>query len=335
MAKIRGGLRNVRGAITRLTLLSAYEQTRGSWARPIESCDALPAVYKDFFEPLLADGRPFPYTVLTPSYEGFIHRTSEKLISDLGCEICILERKGNTFDARCYPLEGISYAEVRSVLLDSHFKICGVTSQGVPAYYTHRFNTVNDHHFAPFLAKIRPGVTDSRVAPTALKSSDFSDWLSLNYKFMNLARHSLLEGERVIHAILQPEIRAHVLTLLGKTYYRVISPTHATILTDRELIIIREEAWHGGKERYGGIWDYIPLNKIVALSLSENDLLKLSIQLPAGERLECLFRASAKSEVEQLRSGLPRAPDDNQVWQQVVTHHQRTMITGETRCRIC
>ncbi len=300
LAKIRGGLRNVRGTITRLPLLSAYEQTRTSWARSIDSCDAVPAVYKDFFEPLLAGGQPFPYAVLTPSYEGFIHRTSEKLICDLGREICVLERKGNTFDARCYPLEGISYAEVRAVLLDSHFKICGVTSQGVSTSSTLRFNTVTDHLFTPFLAKIRLGGTDSKGAPTGLKSREFSDWISLSYKFMNLARHSLLEGERVIHAILQPEIRAHVLTLLGKTYYRVISPTHATILTDRELIIIREEAWHGGDERYGGIWDYIPLNKIVALSLSENDPLKLSIQLPAGEHLESLFQVSAKQEIEQL-----------------------------------
>jgi hypothetical protein len=75
-----------------------------------------------------------------------------------------------------------------------------------------------------------------------------------------------------------------------------------SILTDRELIIIREEERQGGKDKYGGIWDYIPLNKIVTLSLGEKDsnLLGLSIQLPESARLEFLFQASAKQEIDQL-----------------------------------
>lgn len=300
--KVRNGLQKIWGPIARLPILSAYEQTRTSWAKLIESYDAVPAVYQDFFAPLLADGRAFPYVVLTPSYEGFIHRTTEKLICDLGREVYVLEKRGNAFDTRCYPLEGISYVEIRTVLLDSHFRICGVTSRGVPASSTLRFNTVTDYLFTPLLEKIRLGGADSKSAPPGLKSDAFGEWIHLNYKFMNLARHSLLGGDRVIHAVLQPEIRAHVLTVLGRTYYRIVSPTHAAILTDRELILIREEAWRGGEDRYGGIWDYVPLTKIVALSLSEKggDLLTLSVRLPEGEHLECLFQASAKREVDQL-----------------------------------
>lgn len=301
LAKMRNVLQMTRGVV-RLPLSGAYEQTRTSWAKSIESYDAVPDVYRGFFAPLLADGQAFPYTVLTPSYEGFIHRTTEKLVCDLGHEICVLERKGNTFDTQRYPLEGISYVEFRAVLLDSHFKICGVTSRGVPASSTLRFNTVTDYLFTPLLERIRLAGADSKGAPPGLESKEFSHWIHLNYKFMNLARHSLLGGDRVVHAVLQPEIRTHVLTVLGRTYYRVVSPTHAAILTDRELIVIREEAWRGGEDRYGGIWDYVPLNKIVMLSLSEKvgNLLALSIQLPEGVYLDCLFEASAKPEVEQL-----------------------------------
>jgi hypothetical protein len=307
LTKMRNVLRMAWGqvyasTIVRLPLLGAYEQTRASWAKSIASYDAVPNAYKDFFEPLLADGRAFPYAVLTPSYEGFIHRTTEKLICDLGHEICVLERKGSTFDARSYPLDGISYVEVRTVLLDSHFKICGVTSRGVPDSSTLRFNTVTERLFTPILKRIRLANVDPKDAAPSLESERFNHWIRLNYKFMNYARHSLLGREKVVQAILQPEIRASVLTVLGRTYYRVISPTHAAILTDRELIIIREEARQSGVDRYGGIWDYIPLNKIVTLSLSEKngDLLALSIQLPESVRLESLFQASAKREVEQL-----------------------------------
>jgi hypothetical protein len=122
---------------------------------------------------------------------------------------------------------------------------------------------------------------------------------------MNYAKRSLLGGEKVIQTIMQPEIRAKVLKVLGKTYYRMLSPTHVSILTDRELIMIREEQGWSRKDKYGGTWDYIPLSKIVNLSLSRKDsnLLVLSIQLPETGHLDFLFEASAKGKLDQLLNG--------------------------------
>jgi hypothetical protein len=75
-----------------------------------------------------------------------------------------------------------------------------------------------------------------------------------------------------------------------------------SILTDRELIMIREEFSRSTEDRHGGTWTYIQLNKVVGLSQSERgtSLLGLSVQLPAGAGLECLFEASMKQEVDQL-----------------------------------
>jgi len=307
LTKMRNALRMTwrqvyTSTIALLPTLSAAEQTKLSWAKPIESHTAVPNAYQDFFEPFLADGRGFPYSVLTPSYEGFIHRTTEKLICDFGHEIYVLERSGNTFEAQCYPLEGISYVEVRTILLDSCIKISGVTRQGIPAFSTFKFNSVTDFLFTPILERIRLAAVDSKDAVQSSELEKFDHWVRLNYKFMNYAKRSLLGGEKVIHTILQPEIRASVLTVLGKTYYRTISPTHVSILTDRELIMIREEERHSGEDKYGGIWDYIPLNKIVTLSLrgKDNNLLILSIHLPEGACLEYLFQASAEREINQI-----------------------------------
>ena len=288
--------------IAGLPRLGAAEQTKSSWAKSIESYAAVPNVYKDFFEPLLADGRVFPYTVLTPAYEGFIHRTTERLICDLGHEIYVLERSGNTFEAQCYPLEGISYVEVRTILLDSRIKITGVTRQGMAASSTLKFNSVTDYLFTPILERIRLAAVESKGAAQSVELEKFDPWVRLNYKFMNYAKRSLLGGEKVIHTVLQPEIRASLFTVLGKTYSRTISPTHVSILTDRELIIIREEERRSGDDQYGGIWDYIPLNKIATLSLGrkDNNLLVLSIQLPESARLENIFQASAEREINQL-----------------------------------
>ena len=283
-------------------LLSGAELARSSWATRIESYADLPDVYKGFFEPFLVDGRDFPYTVLTPSHERFIHRQSEKLISDFGCEIYILERNGSTVEPHCYPVDGISYVEFRTALLASSFKVCGMTGQEVHASSTLIFNSITDYLFKPFLKKARLGANDSEIAAKSLEAEKFDDLADVNFKFMNFAKHSLLGGEKVLHSILQPEIRENIVRFLKKTYYRTISPTHMSILTDREFILIREDANKRKEDRYGGIWDFISINKIVSLSLNEkaDDLFGMTIQLPEDISFELLFQASAKEELNQL-----------------------------------
>lgn len=284
---------------------SAVEQTRLSWAKSIETFDAVPGLYKPFLGPFLAAGCGFPYTVLTPGYEGFMHRATEKLVCLFDHEIHVLHRSGNTFEAQDYPLEGISHVVVRIILLDSHIKISGVNRQGVPISTTLRFNTVTDYLFQPILEKIRFANVDVQKANDPSNVDQFDAWVRSNYKFMNYAKHSILGGERVIHAILQPEIRESVLRVLGRIYQRRLSPTHVSILTDRELILIREELRQRGEDRYGGIWDYIPLRKIIKLSLKEkNDsLLVLSIQMAGGESMECLYETSMEREIHQFLEG--------------------------------
>lgn len=282
--------------------LTAGQITMSTWAKIIESYADVPKTYKEFFAPF-KDGQAFPYTILTPSRDGFLYKSAEKLICILGQEIYVLEGRENTFETQCYPSEGISYVEVKNILLDSHLKLDGVTKQGIPASSIIRFNSVGDYLFTPIVKKIRLAMVDSKDAAQNSESDKFDHLVRLNYKFMNYARRSLLAGEKVIHFILQPEIRVPVVKILGKTYYRAISPTHMSILTDRELITIcEEEPKNIVVGKYGGIWTYIQLNKIVSLTLNrkDNDLLALSIQLPEGTRLEYLFQSSAKQELDQL-----------------------------------
>ena len=285
-----------------LPKLSGAELARSSWAKHIEYYEDVPDIYKAFFEPLLAEGREFPYTVLTPSHERFIHKTSEKLICSTDHEIYILESNGNTFETQCYPLAGISYIEFRSALLASSIRICGMTDRDVHNSSHLKFNSVTDYLFSPILKKGRLVTFDTPYAVQNSELEKFDHLVKVNYKFMNYAKHSLLGGEKVIHSILQPEIRESMLTFLGKTYYRTIATTHMIILTDRELIVIQEETTRRKEDRYGGIWDYIPLNKIVSLSLSEKagDLLGLTVQLPEDTSFELLFQTSAKEELDQL-----------------------------------
>ena len=284
--------------------LNADELTKSSWAQPIKSYADVPDVYKVFFDSFLANGRDFPYTVLTPSYENFIHKTSERLICDGGCEIIVLEKSGNTFEPRRYPLDRIIYVEFRTVLLDANFKICGVTGHGVQIASTLKFNSVTDYLFTPFLKWARLAGLNPTQTVQSRELEKFDDLYQHSYKFMNYGKRSLLGGEQVLHIYLQPEIREPILKFMGKTFSKRISPTHMSILTDRELILIQEEETRSGKERYGGIWSYIPLRKILSLSLHEktDNLLGLTIRLIEDLFLELLYQDSAREELNQLLS---------------------------------
>jgi len=290
--------------------LNPADLTRSSWAKSIKSYADVPDVYKIFFDSFLVEGQAFPYTVLTPTYERFIHKTTEKLISDFGHDIYVLERNGNTFETQCYPVDGISYVEIRTALLASSFTICGITGQGEHASSTLKFNSVTDYLFTPILKRVRLVPEDSKNVAQSTELEKFNHLADVNFKFMNLAKHSLLEGEKVIQFILQPEIQESVLTFLKKTYYRTISPTHMSILTDRELIVIQEDVARRKEDRYGGIWDYIPLNKIKSLSLSEkaDNLLVLTVQLSENTGFEFLFQTSAKEELDQLLTRFKELP---------------------------
>jgi len=281
--------------------LSAAEQTRLSWAKLIESYESVPDTYKSFFEPLLASGQAFPYTVLTPAFSTSGHQITEKLVCTFDRAVHILERNGNTWAEQCYPFDGISHVMMKTVLLDSRIKISGVTKQGLPASSLIRFNTVTDFLFTPVIRKIRLNAVDSTDGVRNSELEKFDHWAVSNYKFMSFARHSLLGVEKVIHAILQPEIRASRFRFFGITFYRTVSPAHVGILTDRELIMIQEEVV-AREDKYGATWDYIPLNKITALTLSRKDdnLLTLSPQFPENEHLKYLFQISMKEEVDQL-----------------------------------
>ena len=288
--------------IAALPSLRSREKTRLPWASLIESYTTVPEVYTDFFDPLRTAGRDFPYTVLTPAYENFIYPTTEKLISDLGNEIYVLERSGNTFTSLCYPTQGIIYVERGTMLLDSWLKICGLTGQDGLKTTTLKFNTVTDFLFAPILKCIRFASVSDNDAVLSSELKKFDHLSHVNYKFMNYAKRSLLGDEKVIQTFLQPEIRKAKLPFLGKSYNRTISPTHITILTDQELIVIREDENWRDQTRYGGIWDFIPLNKIVSLNYSEKgeDLLELSIHLTEGACLNFLNQTSTKPEIERL-----------------------------------
>ncbi|GIK37647.1 MAG: hypothetical protein BroJett011_14800 [Chloroflexota bacterium] len=295
--------RLVTGIKESLPLLTAEEQTRLSWLNVIRSFAEVPDVYRSSFEALIGDSQ-FPYTVLTPSYAGFIKRQNEKLVCYLDGKIHIMEEVTGLLTCTGYAVKDVSYVEAGKVLLQSWVKLSGMADRGLPNTSEFKFNTVTEHLCAPLVEKIRSATGRSQGTDLAVERSKFNFLGRANLKLMNYARRSILPGEQVIASLLQPEIRAKVLTLFNRTFYHTISPAHLSILTDRELILIKEdpEKGPGNGPRYGGLWTYIPLHKIAAVSLGERDpnTLTLSIHLPANDEVSSIFALANRSELEQF-----------------------------------
>ena len=284
--------------------LTPFEQAQRSWARSITSYADVPAEYATFFDPLRASGAPFPLVVVAPSYEGFLHREIEKLVCATPDEVTILERHGHRLFLRRFPIAGISYVEMSSALLDARLKIVGLEGDDrLPATTAVRFNSVTEFLFAPIVTRIRSAGSASEPRPDG-QSTAFHAWGRQNFKFMNYARRSLLGQEAVHQAILQREIRVNIVSAFGRSLRRTASPTHATILTDREFISIRELLYPGDQERYGGVWDYVPLPRIDRLSVASvgHGLVGLTVHLPGEARLDLQYETSAGPELDALRA---------------------------------
>ena len=286
----------------RLPGLTGFDQSQRSWAKAIRSISEVPQAYASFFESLLTLDSPFPVTVLTPSYEGFLHSEAERMVCAMPEELAILTPRSTGLDVVRYPYAGAEYVELHIVLLDGHLKFAGTESGGAHTTTVIRFNAVTDYLFTPIVNQIRRGGQPPGPMGDGHDADSFMGWVKSNYKFMNYARRSLLGDEAIRHAFLQSEIRVRVASALGRTYSRPVAPTLATILTDQELILIREVLVRRNQDRYGGIWDYVRLKAIESVEIAETGRghLRLSIGLHGGAPLEFLYEPSARQDLEGL-----------------------------------
>jgi hypothetical protein len=84
-------------------------------------------------------------------------------------------------------------------------------------------------------------------------------------------------------------------------FYKTASNAHINILTDKELIIIKDAANRFSK--YGGISTFIPLEKIndiVFDSEEKGELLYLTVKLKENDCIRLIFEVSNKQNLELL-----------------------------------
>lgn len=294
-----------------LMLLSAAEQTRQSWARPIQSVDEIPIAYRNYLETHFPAPEACLPAVLTPTFSGFLRQDNEKLVFAHAESLYILERTPAAVLPAVFPFSEINLIEVGVILLKAWLLVRGLVD-GQLRSSTLRYNSVTGYLFDPLISGIRSALSEARsgrqdasLVDLRQEKARFDPLRKQHFKFMNYARKSLLPGARVITYSLQPEIRRPRFTVLGHPLFqRMLDTTHLCILTEGELIVIRDDpssVRSSDHTRYGGVWDYLPLRHVLAAELQARaDALALALHLSGNDCLEVLFSTDRRAEAEQL-----------------------------------
>jgi hypothetical protein len=288
------------------TAQTGGRQTMSSWSRVIETTDAIPEAFRAVVTPQLQSLAEFPHMVLAPPLDKFLRRTAPKLVFESHETLHIFEQTSREVTHKSFPYRDLALVEVGVILLNSWIRLCGLSSEGKMEQAIIEYNTASERHYAPFVTKMRPRVNEN-INPK-IEQAKFDFLAQLDFKFMNYGRASLVPGEKVLQVIFEPEINETVWHFLGWKIQRAVSMAQLTILTDQELILIRddERVKKIKGKRYGGVWQYIPRNAIhsAVITPQNQDRYALTLQLASGDSIQSLYAAPNKEKLETLHQEL-------------------------------
>jgi hypothetical protein len=241
-------------------------QTMRTWSEVLRSYQDVPAEFQAAFpEPEAA----FPYTVFIPEDRlSLFQKRNVKLIYMYDDRVGMLEVLRDRVKTAVYPFQKILYLEQGRILRYSWITIVSPFGSS-----TATFNTVNLQQFEPIIEMIRQETTrvqaedgQAEQAPRDLTKFDYLK--TLNFKFMNYGRQSVQPGDTVLKIVYQPDRCLKTFMLFHKTLFRRYATGHLSILTEKELILIKESKRTKMKRKalYGGVFIYIPLQQIKAIS---------------------------------------------------------------------
>ena len=291
-------------------LLTAGAQSKLSWATRVESYEEAPPVYRNFLDTVLANEAGFPYTILTPTFKGYMREEKEKLVCVTRNEVFIVEKAREGLTVTRFAGDDIHTVEMGAILLYAWLTIRGKTSDGALISSTLKFNAVTGSLFNPILTMVRRADPAASETDLSAEMAKFRYLRDINFKFMNYARRTVAPGETVIKTVLQPEIKTDLLRILGRSLSTTLTTAHLSILTDKVLIVIRddeEDQWNQNI-RYGGIWTYVPLDMIQSATPTPRsaDTFVLGLHLPENDRIDFLFSTENAKDVQTLIDEMAR-----------------------------
>jgi hypothetical protein len=284
---------------------SSTETTR-TWARRLRSYEEIPHEFQPAFP---KDEDHFPYTLLIPEDRlSLFRKRNKKTLCVYEDRFLLLEALRNEIQTSSNMFTDVLYLERGKILLYSWLKI--VTPSDTLMI---RFNTTNEYLFDPVLEQVRQGMSNSHPHDAALNGNEqelskFDYLIKVNFKYMNYGRKSIRPDDPVIGIVYEPERCIQEFRLFNRTLFRRYATDHLSILTEKELILIKEDkrVRIDKESKHGGVFTYIPRRQIRDVSFisdPRNSHCTMEITLSENTRLASEF-SSANEELELLQSFL-------------------------------
>ncbi len=251
-----------------------------SWAQIIASRAALPAIFRDSIP---ADGA-LPYTVHLPDVGLGLRREKLKLVCLYSDCISIPEnaRSGAIVSVN-YHLDSIHRIIHGTIFLHSWIELHGLV-EGKPKASTITYNTIGEDALKPIIAALRKSTRGAKGGRSS--RPEFAFLNRANLKFYRYISAEVLPDETVAQVLYQPELRARALHI----FPRVLVPRHIVVLTDKEIVLMRDADWRmskaSGRFSYGIVRSFIPLKDVEDATVAASDragVARLSIILPHEE----------------------------------------------------
>lgn len=278
------------------------------WPRIIASGTSMPEEFKDVFNAInFRDHSAFPYIVYIPNYHwemgerGFQFVNLKSILIALETDrISIFKKLESKIIPAILKFSDICYIERGCILLFSWIKICGNDGKSLTSI---EFNTTAERIFDPIVEKLRLYYGNS-VEPRGDISQEqqvYEKGISIKiWSYAHDIKKSFLPDQGIVGTVYQPKIFRNNL----KETDNPLSCAHFIILTNKELIILKE------MEEYGASWKYIPLTRVKNISFKESGqpqvifqgqkIFVLSVSLTSKEKIFILFSQDNKYHVEAL-----------------------------------
>lgn len=279
-------------------------ETFNTWASRISSEGELPDEFRLPFRALRLAADVFPLVLFSPLFKCDGFENPPKLLVIADDQIICLERLRNAVVKVELRADEVHSVEWGTVLLDSWIRFLGQRERG-PASIRVDFNTASRDLFLPVLEEYRRKHYEGSEDACDHDPAPFDGLNRIDFKFMNYARQTLRPGVEVRHHCLQGAVSNKILGV----FETLKIPASMLIATQKELIVIRE----GDGEvvgRYGGIWDYVLLDRIRRIRIQRpaaRDVLQLEIQLPGDSSLACEYLPEKEREIRDFVDAVRKA----------------------------
>jgi hypothetical protein len=255
----------------------------------------------------------FPYTVLIPGEQASALQPAinPQMLCLYQDRLVNLEAIQGEVQTAEYALKSISSVEHGSVLLDSWMTIYSASRSK-----TFNFSSAVGHVFSPIIKALRAtdetGDTEESASKTREEAAKLGYLWKQNIKYLNYARESLAPGATILASVYQEDIPLSKWNFFNKPVFSSYLSGHLALLTDRELIFIKESeevrAIHDTS--YGGVFSYIPLESIRSVTFEASEDKKVDwvvdVSLVDGKHYQFQYSAASAVQLEEFKAACAR-----------------------------